>query len=306
MPEVVHLATGDGLLTLDCRGTEIGHDFRGLEVASVAARGDLVVAAVPGRGVQRRVDGVWESLGLSDAQVWAVALGGDGAVYAGLEPAALWCWANGNGRVLDGLDSVDGRREWDSPWGPADLSAIVAEAGRLVVGVEVGGVAISHDGGTTWTARNEGLYPDVHRVVAAGDTLVASTGLGLFCSRDEGRTWISAGEGLDRGYALGLALSGRRVLAAVASGPPPLWESGGPEAAIFAAALDTDPLVWETVSEGFAGAVERQGLDGLRDIVVAGTNAGELLVSTNQGATFTVVRDGLAPIVAVAIADASV
>jgi hypothetical protein len=306
MPEVVHLATGDGLITLDCQGTEIGRDFAGLEVASVAALGDLVAVAVPGRGVQRRVGGAWEPLGLSDAQVWAVALGVDGAIYAGLEPAALWCWANGHGEVLDGLDSVEGRADWDSPWGAADLSAVVAEAGRLVVGVEVGGVAVSHDGGVTWTARNDGLYPDVHRVVAVGDTLVASTGLGLFCSRDEGRTWTAADDGLDRGYALGLACSGGRVLAAVASGPPPLWESGGPEAAIFAAALDADPLVWETVSEGFAGAVERQGLDALGDTVVAGTNAGEVLVSTDRGTTFTGVRDGLAPIVGVALADASV
>jgi len=286
MASVVYLATGDGLVTLDHAGAELGRDFVGQEVASVAARDDCVVAALPGSGVYRRTAGTWEPLGLADAQVWAVVLDEGHRVYAGLEPASVWCMANGTAHMLDGLDAVEGHEEWDSPWGAADLSAVVAEQGRLIVGVEVGGVAISYDGGATWSARNEGLYPDVHHLVAAGDTLVASTGMGLFCSRDEGRTWTSTDEGVDRGYALGLAISQDRVLAAVGGGPPP-----------------DDPLVWAIVYEGFAGAVERQGLDARGDVVVAGTTAGEVLVSTDRGVTFGVVRDDLAPVVAVALAD---
>ena len=35
MPEVVHLATGDGLLTLDCQGSEIGRDDADVNVSSI-------------------------------------------------------------------------------------------------------------------------------------------------------------------------------------------------------------------------------------------------------------------------------
>jgi hypothetical protein len=299
----VHVATGVGLLQVDDTGATRGVELEGREVVSVDARGDVVAAAISRGGVWLRANGAWRNLGLADATVWTVALGDDDEVYAGVEPAAIWCLANGNPRHLSGLADVDDHDNWHSPWGAADLSTIVVDGDRLVVGIEVGGIAVSHDRGATWDARNEGLYEDVHQVVADDESLYVTTGMGCFVSPDEGRHWSWASDGIDRGYTLGLARTSDALVVAAASGPPPLWDAGGPEAAIFRADASAPSLEWERVFDDFVGAVERHCLAARGDLVVAGTTAGELLMSRDGGRSFALERSDLAPVHAVAISD---
>jgi hypothetical protein len=300
---VVHLATSVGLLQVDDAGATRGIELDGREVVAVAARDDVVAAAVSGGGVWLRTHGVWRNLGLEDATVWTVALGDDDEVYAGVEPAAVWRLGNGNPHELSGLTEIDGHDDWHSPWGAADLSTIVVDGDRLVVGVEIGGIAVSHDRGATWEARNDGLFDDVHVVVAVDETLYATTGMGCFLSPDEGRHWTWASDGIDRGYTLGLARAGDALFVGAASGPPPLWDAGGPEAAIFRAHAPAASLRWERVFDDFAGAVERNCLAASGDLVVAGTTAGELLLSRDAGRSFALERSDLAPVNAVAISN---
>ncbi len=298
---IVYLATGAGLLRLDDAGATCGIELEGRDVVAVDARGDFVAAAVAGGGVWLRAHGAWRNLGLTDATVWTVALGDDDEVFAGVEPAALWYFAHGGSRDLGGLAAVDDHDNWHSPWGPADLSTIVAEGDRVVVGVEVGGIAVSHDRGETWEARNEGLYEDVHKVIADDESLYATTGMGCFVSRDEGRRWTWASDGIDRGYTLALARTNDALVVGAASGPPPLWGAGGPEAAIFRADAAAASLEWEQVFDDFVGAVERHCLSASGDLVIAGTTAGELLVSHNRGRSFDLARSDLPPVHAVAV-----
>jgi photosystem II stability/assembly factor-like uncharacterized protein len=85
---------------------------------------------------------------------------------------------------------------------------------RLVVGVEVGGVVLSEDGGRTWTMNRPGGNPDLHNIVAKPDepgVLFASTGFGridrsepmeqriagMFRSDDHGKSWRFPVEGPD-------------------------------------------------------------------------------------------------------------
>jgi len=298
---VVHLATSAGLVRVDDAGQTRAIELDGREVVTVDARGDVVTAAVSGGGVWLHADGVWRKLGLEDATVWTVALGDDHEVYAGVEPAAVWRLGNGSPRELTGLAAIDGHDNWHSPWGAADLSTIVVDGDRLVVGVEIGGVAVSHDRGATWEARNEGLFDDVHVVIATDETLYATTGMGCFLSHDEGRHWMWASDGIDRGYTLGLAQTGNALVVGAASGPPSLWEAGGPEAAIFRARTGGTSLHWENVFNDFSGAVERNCLAASGDLVVGGTTAGELLLSRDGGRSFALERSDLAPVHAVAI-----
>jgi hypothetical protein len=296
-----YLATGTGLVQVDDAGATKRVEFDGREVVAVDARGDVVAAAVSGGGVWLESRGIWRNLGLEDQTIWTVALGDDHEVFVGVEPAAVWRLADDSSHELDGLAKVDGYAEWYSPWGAADLSSIVVDGDRLVVGVELGGVAVSHDRGATWEARNEGLFEDVHVVVATGQSLYATTGMGCFHSSDEGRHWTPASDGIDRGYTLGLARNDDALFVGAASGPPPLWDAGGPEAAIFRAdAAATSPR-WDRVFDGFVGAVERNCLAASDDLVVAGTTAGELLLSHDRGRSFTLARSDLAPVHAVAI-----
>jgi hypothetical protein len=300
---VAHLATSVGLLQVDDSGATRGIELDGREVVAVDARDDVVAAAVSGGGVWLREHGRWRNLGLEDAIVWTVALGDDHEVYAGVEPAAVWRLGNGDTRELSGLTAIDGHDNWHSPWGAADLSTIVVDGDRLVVGVEIGGIAVSHDRGATWEARNVGLFDDVHVVITVDETLYATTGMGCFLSHDEGRHWTWASDGIDRGYTLGLARTNDGLVVGAASGPPSLWDAGGPEAAIFRARASATSLRWECVFDDFAGAVERNCLAACGDLVVGGTTVGELLVSRDGGRSFALERSDLAPVHAVAISD---
>ncbi|MFN8036441.1 MAG: hypothetical protein U0V73_10940 [Acidimicrobiia bacterium] len=295
------LATADGLLlvSLDGAGETLERHFEGHRATSVATGDGAVVAAVDGRGVQRRSAGAWEGLGLEGETVWTVALGDRGEVYAGLEPAALWR-LGGEPSEID-LSKVANHDFWHSPWGPANVNTVIGSGDRILVGVEVGGVAVSGDRGATWDARNDGLYEDVHHVVAEGDNLFATTGMGFHRSNDGGRTWSWDNDGVDRGYTQGLTMSGPHLVMSSSSGPPPMWEDGGPEAAIFVAPTAEVPLHWDTAFEGFTGNVERQALQADGELVVAATTAGELIVSTDGAASFHVLRTDLPEVWAVAI-----
>ncbi|MCC7077216.1 MAG: hypothetical protein IT198_08835 [Acidimicrobiia bacterium] len=298
----IWLATDAGLHVVDPSGQAIAEYFGGREVTSVDANHGWVAAAVTESGVQRRrwSGDVWESLGLASSRIWAVAVGADGAVYAGLEPAALHRLGRGPAADFD-LTAVPGHDFWHSPWGPANLSSIVVDGSRIVVGVEVGGVVVSHDAGATWSDRNDGLYEDVHHLITDGDRFHATTGMGFHTSKDEGLSWVWANEGVDRGYTQGLTRCGSRLVMASSSGPPPMWESGGPEAALLVAETSDDPLQWRVAVEGFGGNVERQALQSDADLVVAATRAGELLVSSDAAETFDLVRTDLPPVTSVAL-----
>ena len=306
MTRLVLAATNDGLLTLALDGEVVSTAFAGQEVVSVAADGEWWFAAVTEGGVSRRraagEDG-WEHLGLEDAHVWVVAPGRAGTALAGVEPAALWELGADGPVELAGLRSVEGYADWYSPWGPADLSAIAVDGARVVVGVEQGGVAVSNDGGVTWAARNEGLHDDVHAVAIDGSCLYATTGLGFYRSFDEGNTWAWECDGLDRGYTQALAHSGSTLLVSVASGPPPLWDEGGPDAAVFRASVGERPLQWELAVDGLSGNIGRGALAASDGIVVAGTTGGELIVGSEDGTGLQVVQRDLPPIAAVALAD---
>jgi len=57
----------------------------------------------------------------------------------------------------------------------------------VVAAIEVGGVHVSTDGGTTWTGRNAGVNDDVHELHVVDDgEYVAATGCGLFYTKTQG------------------------------------------------------------------------------------------------------------------------
>jgi hypothetical protein len=298
----VLVATEAGLVVLSPDGDVIDRELAGASVVGVAAAGPWWFVAVEGQGVLRRRErGPWEPLGLEAAVLWTVTGQVDGVAYAGVEPAGVWRVGDGPPSELTGLASVEGYDDWESPWGAADLGSIQVDGDRLVVGVEIGGVAISDDGGASWQARNDGLFEDVHRVVADGDEMYATTGLGPHRSLDRGRTWTWEADGIDRGYSQGLAVVPGWVLVAASSGPPSLWGPAGPEAAIFRAPRTPGPLRWQVVLDGFDGNVDRQGLAASGMLVVAASSAGELMVSRDGGQVWSQ-HDGLAAARAVAIA----
>ena len=133
----------------------------------------------------------WQPSGIGDREVWDVAAapGDPSTLYAGTEPAGLFLTRDGGASWTEiaGFRSAPGFTEWcvpATPPRPGRARSIVldpADPQRLVVGVEVGGVVLSEDGGRTWTMNRPGGNPDLHNIVAKPDqpgVLFASTGFG--------------------------------------------------------------------------------------------------------------------------------
>jgi hypothetical protein len=191
-------------------------------------------------GVYRSADGGggWQRVGLEDREVLEVMPSHQDprVVYAGTVPAALFQSRDG-GQTWAEVESFSNAWDADS-WGLPDIAgwpagarahSIVVDAkdpDRCLVGIEVGGVAVS-DGGQ-WSTILPGGVPDIHYVVAdpgRPDRLYCSTGFGrigklnevpnserlagMFASDDGGRTWRYVWEGMLHRYTRPLCIDPR-------------------------------------------------------------------------------------------------
>ena len=74
----------------------------------------------------------------------------------------------------------------------------------LAVGIELGGVIRSRDGGKTWIDHNPQAHSDAHQLLThplAPERLYEAAGQGIARSDDRGDTWERLAQGLDRHYA---------------------------------------------------------------------------------------------------------
>ena len=129
------------------------------------------------------------------------------------------------------------------------------EPDLVVVGIELGGVVRSTDGGQTWQDQRPGAQADCHSLAThpgAPRLLYEAGGGGLAQSRDFGDSWEAADEGMDLRYAWGLAADAEDptlVYASAASGPGRAHGEGFSDAAIYRRVADGR---WEAVLEGLA------------------------------------------------------
>lgn len=144
--------------------------------------------------------------------VWALAAGGDGTLWAGTIPGALFRSRDRGGAwaLVRPLWDLPERRAWvgggyDQP-GIHSISVDPRDPDRLACGVSTGGVWVTGDGGATWACRADGMYAeympperrhdpvaqDVHRLArchAAPEVLWAQHHNGVFRTVDGGRRW---------------------------------------------------------------------------------------------------------------------
>lgn len=247
-------------------------------VRQLQSNGDGILAATDS-GVVRTTDGdTWTTLGLSD--VHAVDCTCD-AIYAGVRPAALY-------RSDDGGETWEPQRpfrafaaEADWPTNPHRENAWVRTIASadgcevLLVGVEVGGLLASTDGGDSWDAH-EAVPDDVHDVLSISrDRWVVSCGVGgpdgrggVFETTDGGATWTERDLGSYE-YVREACYRDRLYTAGNRTGP--LWTP--PDAALFVergGELDCTTYPGEPESFVISFAAGDQG-------VLAGTNDGAIL-----------------------------
>jgi hypothetical protein len=236
MPVVLLCTSDDRLVALRREGGAWSAEvaLEGAGAQCVAADGERVLVGTRGGGVLVSADGGarWRRVDLPEPDVMSVAISAaDGALYAGTEPSRLFvCREGGEWRELAALQDIPSRDHWSFPPRPWThhvrwIAPDPHDAHRLLVGIELGGVMASEDGGATFSDHRPGAKRDAHSLAwhprATGRAYQAA-GDGAAWSRDGGRTWEAVDDGRELRYCWALAVEPsdpERWYVSAASGP---------------------------------------------------------------------------------------
>ena len=262
--------------------------------------------------------------------VWSLALGTDGSLYAGVEPAGLFRSRDGgeSWTHLAGLQAHPSRPDWNPGGAGLILHSLVldpADPERIWIGISAAGVFATTDGGASWETRNRGTradfmpegqtYPEfgqcVHSLVLApggGGRLYQQNHCGMYRSDDGGRHWESIETGLPSAFGFPVAVHPRDPDRAY------FIPLNGDSKGRFMP--DGNAAVWRTCDAGASWEASRTGLpqggayfNVLRQAMATdtlapagvyfGTNAGGLYASGDEGETWTCIAPHLPTITAV-------
>jgi photosystem II stability/assembly factor-like uncharacterized protein len=314
-PLQLFAATGDAVARID---TSDGDDFEvtmsleGMEVQCVAvdpANPDRVYAGTDNNGVYRTLDGgeTWESVGegIPHKRTPSIAISpahtenGMSVVYAGTEPSNLYRTEDDGKTWQDfpRLPELPSSDTWSFPPRPWThhtrwITPHASDPMVLFVGIELGGVMRSLDGGETWEDRKPGAYTDSHAIrvhPTAHDRVYEAAGQGVAISTDRGETWSPVDEGMDRHYSWGVAVD---------PADPDLWYVSSSHGASYAHRSRGDAQAhlyrkrgdapWELLNGSLPEPLPYMpySLLTLRDrpgVVLAGMQNGEIMLSEDSG-----------------------
>src|SRR5215208_5540012 len=215
----------------------------------LAFDGDTVYVGCRGGGLKRSADGgdSFEDLPLPEPDVFSVAISAaDGAVYAGTEPSRLFQsrYRGESWEELVALQEIPSRPHWSFPPRPWTshvrwIAPDPRDAGRILVGIELGGLMLTEDGGQSFSDHRAGAQPDVHALAwhpSASARAYEAGGGGAAWSTDGGRTWEPADEGREHRYVWALAVDPdepERWYVSAAAGPREAHGGGRADAAIY-------------------------------------------------------------------------
>jgi hypothetical protein len=316
---ILFIANGDAVARLEGDGARfevtLALEESGAQCLALGPEPGIIYAGCRGSGIWKSRDGgrSWEDCGLPARDVFSVAVGAvDGAVYAGCEPSSLFVSSDDGDswRQLEALRRIPSAPTWSFPPRPWTshvrwVAPSPHDADLLLVGIELGGVMRSEDGGETWEDHRPGAQRDCHALAwhprVPGRAYEAGGG-GAAWSFDAGDTWWAADEGRDRHYVWGLAVDPddpERWW--VSAAPGPFHAHGGrPAQAMLYRWSGHGP--WEPMS-GLLDSMPYAivvGPDGL----YAGLRDGRILLGSGGGEWRTVELEGAEPerIVAMALA----
>jgi photosystem II stability/assembly factor-like uncharacterized protein len=309
----VYAATGDAFaaIPLDAPGgARLSLEGSGARCLAVDPRdADRVYVGTFDDGVRVTDDGgdTWRKAPLDDPRVLSLAVSrahevdGRSVAYAGTEPSNLYRAEDGGRtwRVLPALRELPSEPRWSFPGRPwthhvRTIALHPTDPHCLVVGIELGGVMRSTDGGATWTDRNPQALSDAHQLLThplAPDRIYEAAGGGIALSEDRGVTWSSREVGLDRRYAWAAAIDPVDPdlwYVSLSRGPFAAHSGGDGEARVVRSAGDGWTAIddWGDEPElrrmpyALATVPERPGT------VLAGLRGGVLLISEDAGDTW--------------------
>jgi hypothetical protein len=262
--------------------------------------------------------------------IWQIAPGrasDPDSLYCGVEPSALFesrdagkTWS-----LNPGLWGHPHREKWMPGGGGLCLHTILVDPsqdGRLTVAISTGGVYRSDDGGKSWQPRNRGVraeyFPDphpefgqcVHKIVhhrSHPGRLFLQNHWGLYRSDDGGDTWKDVARGVpsDFGFCMGIHPRDPDTAYIV-----PLHSDGfrcTPDGRLRVYRTRDGGASWQPMTRGLPqkGALETVVRDALAvDVfdpagIYFGTRSGKLYGSRDEGRSWTLLHEGLPPIVCV-------
>jgi photosystem II stability/assembly factor-like uncharacterized protein len=256
-------------------------------------------------GVRRTVDGgrSWIDCELPERAVFSLAVSAaDGAVYAGTEPSRLFrsddkgeSW-----RELKALLELPSQPHWSFPPRPWTshvrwIAPSPHDAELLLVGIELGGLMRSSDGGESWQDHRPGAQPDVHSLAwhphARGRAYEAGGGGAAF-STDAGESWQPADEGRDRHYTWSVTVDpddADQWFVSASTGPFAAHGRADPQARIFRR-RDGEP--WQPLTGGLPEPLPAMpyALLATDGCLFAGLADGKLWESRDHGDSWTPTR----------------
>jgi photosystem II stability/assembly factor-like uncharacterized protein len=321
----LYAATGDGIARLDQADGEwtVALSLRGSGAQCLAvdpSDAATVYAGLRTGGVRRTSDAgeTWVDCSPPEPGIFSLAASAvDGAVYAGTEPSRLFrsddrgqTW-----RELDALLDLPSRPTWSFPPRPWTshvrwIAPSPHDAELLLVGIELGGLMRSTDGGETWQDHRPGAQPDVHSLAwhprVPGRAYEAGGG-GSAWSDDAGETWRAADEGRDRNYTWSVAVDPEDPdcwYVSTSTGPYAAHGGRNPQARIYRR-RSNEP--WQALAGGLPEPLLAMpyALVAVDGRLFAGLADGQLWESSDRGETWracTLRGDTLTALHALAIA----
>jgi len=317
----LYAATGEGFARLEEVGeawtVELGLPGSGAQCLAVdPADPETVFVGLREDGVRRSVDGgrTWTDCKLPDPAVFSLAVSAaDGAVYAGTEPSRLFRSDDGgeSWSELDALLELPSQPSWSFPPRPWTshvrwIAPSPHDPGLLLVGIELGGLMRSSDGGQSWQDHRPGAQRDVHSLAwhphTPGRAYEAGGGGAAF-STDAGESWQPADEGLDRHYSWSVTVDPSDPdcwYVSASTGPYAAHGRGDPQARIYRR-RDGEP--WRPLAGGLPEPLSAMpyALVATDGRLVAGLADGQLWESPDRGDSWTAMRlqgDTLAAVLA--------
>lgn len=273
----------------------------------------------------------WTLLGLEDREVWQVRGAGGDVVYAGTQPAGLFRSDDGGATwcEVESFASSPEANAWCIPLDPpipGRARALVIDRDnpeRMWVGVEVGGIMRTEDGGQTWTLGLPGENPDMHMMTAHPDNpevLYASTGYGrldgvaemiegnagVFRSDDAGVSWQYAWKGITPRYSRPMCIDSRPPYGLTIASAPTAFSSfkddDGAQAMLFRS--EDEGESWRSLCDR-AHTPSHANIHGLTPDpdtpggVLIGTDTGEVWRVSND-AEWTQIGSGMPVVLSIA------
>ena len=253
--------TSKGIFSIESGAPRQMLESRG--VRDLVKVGNLLLAST-GAGVFISDDEgeTWSCAGLDDREVWQVRGAGDDVLYAGTQPAGLFRSADAGAtwHEIESFAKVPEAAAWCVPIEPplpGRARALVIDRNDprcILVGVEVGGIMRTEDGGETWELDLPGENPDLHMMCAhpeRPEVLYASTGYGrpdgvaemiegnagVFRSDDGGASWQYAWKGITPRYSRPMCIDPRTPYGLTVASAPTAFsgfkDEGGAGAMLF-------------------------------------------------------------------------